>query len=141
MCQITFAGKRRYVAHCKEVHDEIVPIHQGNLLRSIVNCLGVARSVVQVSLSCLVPEQQFHYLAICISLFQLKSIKGVTIKGFFDKLSYSAQKVKGLSSKPSGNLIVAPNLCFLSQSLQIVATCLFFKFHLTVQSFSKIGQH
>ena len=33
MCQITFAGKRRYVAHCKEVHDEIVPIHQGNLLR------------------------------------------------------------------------------------------------------------
>ena len=34
--------------------------------------------------------------------------------------------LKGVSSKPSGNLIVAPILCFQSQRLQILATCLFF---------------
>ena len=36
--------------------------------------------------------------------------------------------LKGVFSKPSGNYIVSPNLCFLSQRLQIVATCLFFDF-------------
>ena len=49
--------------------------------------------------------------------------------------------LKGVSSKPSGNLIVAPILCFQSQRLQILFTCLFFKFPLPVQSFSNIGKH
>ena len=35
---------------------------------------------------------------------------------------------KGVFSKPSGNHIVAPIFCFLSKRLQILATCLFFKF-------------
>ena len=38
------------------------------------------------------------------------------------------KNVKGVSSKPSGNLIVAPIFCFLSQRLQISDTCLFFNF-------------
>ena len=44
---------------------------QGNLLRGIDNCSGAARSVVQVRLKAL--DNTF-------SLFQLKSIKEVTIK-------------------------------------------------------------
>ena len=36
--------------------------------------------------------------------------------------------LKGLSSKPSGKCIVAPNLCFLSKRRQILATCLLFYF-------------
>ena len=35
-------------------------------------------------------------------------------------------RLKGISSKPSGDCIVAPIFCFLSQRLQILATCLFF---------------
>ena len=37
-------------------------------------------------------------------------------------------RVKGVSSKPSGKMIVVPNFCFLSQRLQILATCLFLNF-------------
>ena len=36
--------------------------------------------------------------------------------------------VKGVSSKPSRKCIVVPNFCFLSQRLQILATCLFLNF-------------
>ena len=36
--------------------------------------------------------------------------------------------MKGVFSKPSGNLIVAPIFRFQSQRLQILATCLFFDF-------------
>ena len=36
--------------------------------------------------------------------------------------------LNGLFSRPSGKMIVAPNLCFLSYRLQILATCLFFDF-------------
>ena len=36
--------------------------------------------------------------------------------------------LKGVFSKPSGNCIIAPIFCFLSQRLQIVVTCLFFDF-------------
>ena len=37
-------------------------------------------------------------------------------------------KLKGVFSKPSGNLIVAPNFCFLSQRLQFLAACIFLNF-------------
>ena len=44
-CQLTFTGKQNFVSHCKEVHNNIVPILQGNLLRGIVYWLGAAWSV------------------------------------------------------------------------------------------------
>ena len=52
-----------------------------------------------------------------------------------DNFNFGPSLLKGLSSKPSGKMIVAPNLCFLNQRLLIVSTCLFFisfncaKFH------------
>ena len=51
------------------------PHVQGNLLRGIVNCLGVARFVVQVCYKTL--DNSFR---IFFSIFQLKSIKEVTKK-------------------------------------------------------------
>ena len=36
--------------------------------------------------------------------------------------------LKGVFSKPSGNCIVAPIFCLMSQRLQILATCLFLNF-------------
>ena len=37
-------------------------------------------------------------------------------------------ELKGVFSKPSGNLIVSPIFCFWSYRLKILATCLFFDF-------------
>ena len=63
-------------------------------------------------------------------LLKLTGIFGKVISNF--KKIWSVQLmskiVKGVFSKPSGNCIVASNLCFLSYRLQIVATCLFFDF-------------
>ena len=46
----------------------------------------------------------------------------------FGYLPISIFCLKGLSFKPSGNLIVAPYLCFFNQRLQILVPCLFFDF-------------
>jgi hypothetical protein len=43
----------------------------------------------------------------------------------FQMLCLRHTNLKGVSSKPSGTPIVAPNLCFLSKRPQILATCLF----------------
>ena len=50
------------------------------------------------------------------------SVKLTFLNCFLGLISSS---VKGVFSKPSGKCIVAPNLCLLSQRLQIVAVCLF----------------
>ena len=40
--------------------------------------------------------------------------------------NFSSCSLKGVFSKPSGNLILGPDFCLLSYILQILATCLFF---------------
>ena len=54
--------------------------------------------------------------------FKVNSVKIAWAKGF------SVHILKGVFSKPSEKHIVAPNLWFLSQRPQILATCLFLNF-------------
>ena len=47
---------------------------------------------------------------------------------WLSQFNFACSLLKGVFSKPSGNCIVVPNFCLLSQRLQILATCLFFNF-------------
>ena len=56
-------------------------------------------------------------------------VRKVLDLGFREDVSILLETfLKGVFSKPSGNHIVSPNLCFLSQRPQILAACLFFHF-------------
>ena len=61
----------------------------------------------------------------CLSVTSVQSVSECNKRWFF---SSTGLFLKGVFSKPSGNYIVGPNLCFLSQRPQILATCLFSNF-------------
>ena len=60
---------------------------------------------------------------------------------FISYFSCLKGSLKGVSSKPSGNLIVVPNFYFFELETSNFGYLLIFKFSLTVQSFRKIWQH
>ena len=85
-------------------------------------CFWIFSRQIPLPFTCYYKHDIFYFVVIFlnIGMFSFHVSSASTVK--------HKQELLKVFSKPFGNYIVSPNLCFLSQRPQILVACLFFHF-------------